>query len=88
MGVRGFLKCFVTGGSEVFLLAFCVCGGGGGQVQYLSLREKNKRPLLLINDGPYNKKPQWSLRRLSFFKDTTCISFTLTLKTSYKVRVM
>ena len=28
--------------SEFFLLALCVCvwGGGGGQVQYLSFREK------------------------------------------------
>ena len=33
--------------SEFFLLALYVCvrgGGGGGQVQYLSFREKNNRP--------------------------------------------
>ena len=34
-GVRG-LKIFCQRGSEVFLLALCV----GGQVQYLSFREK------------------------------------------------
>ena len=31
--------CQREGGSEFFLLALCVCGGGG-QVQYLSFREK------------------------------------------------
>ena len=42
---RGFKMFFFRGGSEVFLLALCVCvGGGGGQVQYLSFREKNNRP--------------------------------------------
>ena len=38
---------FCQRGSECFLLALsCVCvwGGGGGQVQYLSFREKNNRP--------------------------------------------
>ena len=49
MGVRG-LKMFCQRGSEIFLFALCVCvGGGGGQVQYLSFREK-KTSLLLIND--------------------------------------
>ena len=39
-GVRGF-KLFCQRGSEFFLLALCVCvGGGGGQVQHLSFREK------------------------------------------------
>ena len=36
------LKCFVRGGQDLFYL-LCVClvgGGGGGQVQYLSFREK------------------------------------------------
>ena len=33
------LKCFVRG-VRIFLLALCVWGGGGGQVQYLSFREK------------------------------------------------
>ena len=42
VGVRGF-KMFCQRGSEFFLLALCVCGGGG-QVQYLSFREKNNRP--------------------------------------------
>ena len=39
------LKCFVRG-SDFFLLALCVCVcvWGGGQVQYLSFREKNYRP--------------------------------------------
>ena len=48
MGVRG-LKMFCQRGSEIFLFALCVGGGWGGQVQYLSFREK-KTPLLLIND--------------------------------------
>ena len=36
------LKCFVRWG-QFFLLAACVCvgRGGGGQVPYLSFREKN-----------------------------------------------
>ena len=38
VGVRGF-KMFGQRGSEFFLHALCVCGGGG-QVQYLSFREK------------------------------------------------
>ena len=41
-GGRGF-KMFCQKGSEFFLLALCVFGvggGGGGQVQYLSFREK------------------------------------------------
>ena len=41
MGVRGF-KMFCHRGSEFFLLALCV--SRGGQVQYLSFREKNNRP--------------------------------------------
>ena len=70
------LKCFVRG-VRIFLLALCVCVGGGGvggwvgggQVQYLSFREKNPTHLLLINDWSLKqKKPQGSLRRLSFFK--------------------
>ena len=48
-GGRGF-EMFCQSGSEFFLLALCVCVVGG-QVQYLSFREKNNRPpLLLIND--------------------------------------
>ena len=39
VGVRGF-KMFCQRGSEFFLLALCVWGGVGGQVQYLSFREK------------------------------------------------
>ena len=68
VGVRGF-KIFCHRGSECFLLALCVfvCLMGG-QLQYLSLREKITDPLLLINDGPYNKKPLGSLRRLSFLR--------------------
>ena len=43
-GGEGF-KMFCLRGTEFFLLALCVCwGGGGGQVQYLSFREKNNRP--------------------------------------------
>ena len=38
VGVRGF-KMFCRRGSEFFLLALCVWGRGG-QVQYLSFREK------------------------------------------------
>ena len=52
LGVRG-LKMFCQRGSEFFLLSLCVCVGGGvggGQVQYLSFREKITDPLLLIND--------------------------------------
>ena len=37
-GVRGF-EMFYQRGSEFFLLALCVCVGGG-QAQYLSFREK------------------------------------------------
>ena len=40
---RGF-KMFCQRVSEFFLLALCVCGWGGGQVQYLSYREKNNQP--------------------------------------------
>ena len=58
------LKCFVRGEQNFFYL-LCVCVGGG-QLQYLSFREKITDPLLLIN--PYNKMSQGSLRRLSFFK--------------------
>ena len=36
---------FCQRGSEFFLLALCVCvGGGGGQVQYLSFRKKITDP--------------------------------------------
>ena len=41
---------FFSEGVRVFLLASCVCvgggwgGGGRDQVQYLSFREKNNRP--------------------------------------------
>ena len=42
------LKCFVRGGQNFSTCFVCVWGG---QVQYLSFREKNNRPhLLLIND--------------------------------------
>ena len=37
------LKCFVRGGSEFLLLALSVCVVGG-QVQYLSFREKITDP--------------------------------------------
>ena len=47
--VRGF-KMFSQRGSEFFLLPLFMCVGGGGQVQYLSFREKITDPLLLIND--------------------------------------
>ena len=64
---------FCYRGSEFFLLAFCACvsRGGGGRVRFRtspSVKKKITDPLLLINDGPYNKKSQGSLRRLSFFK--------------------
>ena len=50
MGVRGF-KLFCQKGSEFYSTSFvCVCVGEGGQVQYLSFREKINDPLLLIND--------------------------------------
>ena len=43
VGVRGF-KMFCQRGSEFFLFVLCVCVcGGGGQVQYLSFRDKNNR---------------------------------------------
>ena len=44
---------FCQRGQIFFLLALCVLEMGvGGQVQYLSFREKNNRPLLhvIIND--------------------------------------
>ena len=37
------LKCFVRGGQNFFYL-LRVCVGGGGQVQYLSFREKITDP--------------------------------------------
>ena len=46
------LKCFVRGGQNFFLLALCMCvcvWGGGGQVQYLSFREK------ITDTPPINK---------------------------------
>ena len=45
VGVRGF-KMLNQRGAEIFLLALCVCGGGGegGQVRYLSFREKITDP--------------------------------------------
>ena len=65
VGIRGF-KMFCQRGSEFFLLALCV--GVGGQVQYLSFREKkNRPPPLQLVTGAYSKKSQGSLRRLSFF---------------------
>ena len=42
VGVRGF-KMFVRGGHN-FSTCFVCVEGGGGQVQYLSFREKNNRP--------------------------------------------
>ena len=45
------LKSFVRGGQNFFYLlrVLCVCGGGG-QVQYLSFREKITDPPPIIND--------------------------------------
>ena len=45
-GGREVLKCFVRGGQNFLSCFVCVCGGGGrgGQVQYLSFREKNNLP--------------------------------------------
>ena len=41
-GIRGFTM-FCQRGSEFFLLALCVWGGGeGGQAQYFSFREKKQ----------------------------------------------
>ena len=68
MGVRGF-KMFCQRGSEFFLLALCVCGGG--QVQYLSFREKNNRPhpLQLINDWSQKQKvPRVTTSLISFLR--------------------
>ena len=52
MGRLEVFKMFCQTGSEFFLLALYVCvgGGGGGQVQYLSFREKNTPLLFFIND--------------------------------------
>ena len=52
------LKCFVRGGQNFFYL-LCVCGGGV-QVQYLSVREKNNRPPPPINKRlvPITKRPK------------------------------
>ena len=71
VGVRGF-KMFCHKGSEFFYL-LCVCVWGGVRLSTSPSVKKITDPLLLIKDGPYNKKPQGSLRRLSFFSDTTCI---------------
>ena len=44
MGVRVRFKMFCQRGSDFFLFALCVCVcEGGGQVQYVSFREKNNR---------------------------------------------
>ena len=53
MGARGF-KMFYQRGQIFFLLALCVCvrwggGRGGGQVQFLSFREK------IIDPTPIDK---------------------------------
>ena len=65
------IKCFVRG-VRIFLLALCVCVGGG-QVQYLSFREKNNRsPLLLINDWSLKQLVPRVTTSLIFFKDTSC----------------
>ena len=60
MEVRGFKMFCPGGGAEFFLLALCVCGGGGVQVQYLSVREKNNRPPPPINKRlvPITKRPK------------------------------
>ena len=45
------LEVFVGRGQNFFYLLCVYVGGGGGQVHYLSFREKNYRhPLLFIND--------------------------------------
>ena len=60
------LKWFVRGDQNFFyLLSVCVWGGRFSTSPSV---KKINDPLLLINDGSYNKKSQWSLRRLSFFK--------------------
>ena len=49
VGSRGF-KVFCQRGSEFFLLAMCVCMGGGGQVQYQSPSVKK-----ITDPAPINK---------------------------------
>ena len=60
MGGLEVLKCFVRGGGIIFFLfALCVYMGGG-QVKYLSFREKNNRFPLPINKClvPKSKSPK------------------------------
>ena len=54
----------------MFFYLLCVCWGGGREVRFSTSPSVKKitDPLLLIMTGPYNKKSQGSLRRLSFFK--------------------
>ena len=54
----------------MFFYLLCVCWGGGGEVRFSTSPSVKKitGPLLLIMTGPYNKKSQGSLRRLSFLK--------------------
>ena len=49
MGVRGF-KMFCQKGSEFFLLALCVCVGGGVSFSASPSVKKITDSLLLIND--------------------------------------
>ena len=45
------VRCFKIEGVRIFSTCFVCVWGGGGQAQYLSFREKNSTPpLLLIND--------------------------------------
>ena len=59
--------CHGGGGGQNFFYLLCVCVE---RVRFSTSPSVKKiiDPLLLITDGPYNKKPQGSLRRLSFFK--------------------
>ena len=55
-----------------------MCVGEGVRFSTSPYVKKITNPLQIINDGPYNKKSQESLRRLSFFfffKDITWIIY-------------
>ena len=67
-GREGF-KMFCQRGSDFFLLALCVCVGGGGGVRFSTSPSVKKitDPLLLINDWSLQQKVPRVTTSLIFF---------------------